>query len=272
MPELPEVETIVRELRPHLTGAKVRRVVVARRDVLHGDPRPIEKLARDRTIERVARRAKRIVMTLDMDLCIVVHLGMSGRLSICDPGEPLLPHTHLRFLFHGRKPELRFRDPRRFGGVWCLGNGDVWRGRTLGEVGVEPFDLRPKAFTLLLTRKRPVKSLLLDQTLIAGLGNIYCDESLFGAGIHPLRIAETLSDVEGRRLLRSIKSTLRRSIRYHGTTLLDYRRANGEFGGFRRLLRVYGRDGEPCRKCRTPLQRVVLTGRSTVFCPRCQPQ
>jgi formamidopyrimidine-DNA glycosylase len=166
------------------------------------------------------------------------------------------------------KGEIRFRDPRRFGGIWWLGLDESPNG----DMGPEPLTIRPAQLAKRLGRTtRAVKSALLDQTVIAGLGNIYVDESLFRAGIHPLRSANTLSKNEISKLNRAIKATLRRALRHRGSTLRDYLDANGEPGAFQKLHAVYDRAGQKCRKCRTLIERVVLGGRSTHFCPTCQP-
>lgn len=271
MPELPEAETIARELNDALAGESVDRVIVARKDVIHGDRRPLGKLLAGRRIERVTRRAKRVILEFGPDRKLVFHLGMSGRLTLHERDDPIEKHTHLRISYLAGSRELRFRDPRRFGGVWCLTNGGKPSGRLLGELGPEPLELRLAAFKRLLARKRQIKALLLDQRAIAGLGNIYCDESLHAAGVHPLTKAHTLDDDTSRRLLRAIKSTLRRAIRFKGTTLMDYRATNGEPGSFQQHHRVYQREGQPCRTCGVKIVRILAAGRSTFYCPRCQP-
>ena len=167
----------------------------------------------------------------------------------------------------GRTITVRFRDPRRFGGVWWLGRE---RSHDQG-MGPEPLTLRPSQLAGRLARtSRPVKVALLDQSLIAGLGNIYVDESLFRAGIHPLTPAKGLTGQQVARLSRAIKFTLRRAIRHRGSTLRDYRDADGAAGSFQGLHAVYDRADQPCRHCRTPIERIVLGGRSTHFCPACQ--
>ena len=163
--------------------------------------------------------------------------------------------------------ELRFTDPRRFGGVWWLGH-DQSPDQNMGP---EPLQTRPAQLAKRLARtSRAIKNALLDQTVIAGLGNIYVDESLFTAGIHPLQLANELTPDQMARLSRAIKSTLRKALRHRGSTLRDYRDGDGLPGDFQSRHRVYDREGKPCRKCRTPIERIVLGGRSTHFCPRCQ--
>ena len=146
------------------------------------------------------------------------------------------------------------------------------REKTLGPLGPDPLEIKSAAFRKLLQRRRAIKSLLLDQTIIAGLGNIYCDESLFAACIHPLRQARSLTEDEANRLLRAIKTTLRRAIRFKGSTFMDYRDADGKPGSFQRFHRVYDRGGEPCRACGTLIAKIVVAGRSSWYCRMCQPR
>jgi formamidopyrimidine-DNA glycosylase len=267
LPELPEVQTVVNTLRPKLLSRKIARVQLNRQDILTPSDIDLPKLLTGRTIEDIARRGKRIVFTLDTNERFYVHLGMSGRLGMHISGHPIAPHTHLVIRLKDFDGELRFVDPRRFGGVW-------WLGRELppeGNMGPEPMQTRPPQLARRLSRtKRAIKNALLDQTVIAGLGNIYVDESLFAAGIHPLTPANALTPDQISRLNRSIKTTLRRALRHRGSTLRDYRDANGQPGAFQSLHRVYDREGKPCHNCRTPIIRIVLGGRSTHFCPNCQ--
>lgn len=270
MPELPEAETIARQLHRELAGKKLARVTLTRPDVVHGDPRPLGTLLPGRRVERVSRRAKRVILELDGGIELVFRLGMTGRMIVCPANEPVAKHTHLRIAIGGTSNELRFCDARRFGGVWCMTGGKQFIGKPLGEVGLEPLDVKPAAFRAAMNRRRQIKSLLMDQAVIAGLGNIYCDESLNAAGVHPLTQADTLSVERVNRLLRAIRATLRKAIRFNGSTLMDYRDADGGEGSFQKLHRVYQRRGQPCRSCDTPIRRILAAGRSTFFCPKCQ--
>ena len=276
MPELPEAETIARRLHEELAGETLGRATVKRRDILYGDPRPLGRVVSNRRVRRVYRRAKRVIIELasggsDAEhVDLVFHLGMSGQLLLCDQDAPREAHTHLRIAIMRTTRELRFRDPRRFGGVWILAGGKKHVGRRLGELGPEPLELSAKEFRSVLSRRRQIKALLLDQRCIAGLGNIYCDEALHAAGVHPLTRADDLGVDRSARLLRSIKTTLRSAIRFNGSTLMDYRTADGEAGEFQKHHRVYQRTGQPCKNCRTPIERIIAAGRSTFFCPRCQ--
>ncbi len=219
-----------------------------------------------RRITSVQRRAKRIVFTLDDRARFFIHLGMTGQLTIDPADAPLKNHTHLVLNLDGGK-QLRFVDPRRFGAIVWMGLADH------GRVGPEPLTLRPERLKRLLIRtSRAIKTALLDQTLIAGIGNIYADEALFLAGIHPERRACELTAADVMRLNRAIKLVLRRAIRAGGSSIRDYVDATGARGRFQERHRVYDRAGKPCAKCKTPVRRIVLGGRSTHFCPVCQPE
>jgi len=265
MPELPEVQTVVTTLRPRVLGRTIGRVVSLRQDIV--TPAGVDLAARlaGRTVRSVERRGKRIVFTLDDANRFYIHLGMTGQVTVVNPQTPPPPHTHLELDLGTER--LRFRDPRRFGGVWWLGQQSADAG-----MGPEPLDLRPAELHRRLAKTtRAVKNALLDQRLVAGLGNIYVDEALHAAHIHPLTPADQLSADAVGRLSRAIKATLRRAIRHRGSTLRDYLDADGAAGGFQRLHRVYDRAGHPCHRCNTPIERFVLGGRSTHFCPNCQP-
>ena len=267
MPELPEVQTVVNTLRPRVIGRRIVRVRLSRSDILSPADADLPSLLTGQTVRDIERRGKRIVFTLFNGERFYVHLGMTGRLVVSSPKELLPPHTHLR-LDLDKGGEIRFTDPRRFGGIWWLGaNG------TKDDMGPEPLRTRPQQLGKRLARTtRAIKNALLDQRVVAGLGNIYVDESLFAAGIHPLARSNALSKEQVARLNRAIKTTLRRALRHRGSTLRDYRDADGLPGSFQFLHRVYGRQDQPCRRCRTPVERIVLGGRSTHLCPKCQPE
>jgi formamidopyrimidine-DNA glycosylase len=267
MPELPEVQTVVATLRPKVLGRTIRSVTLARADIVTPAGTDLVTCLTGRTVLDVQRRGKRIVFTLDDANRFYIHLGMTGQLTVADPSSQAANHTHLE-IDVGEGARLRFRDPRRFGGVWWLGS----TGATDGDgMGPEPLGLRPRQLARRLARtSRAIKNALLDQRVIAGLGNIYVDESLFAAGIHPLAPADRLSPEQVARLNRAIKTTLRRALRHRGSTLRDYLDADGAAGGFQKLHRVYDRAGKECRTCKTAVDRIVLGGRSTHFCPKCQ--
>jgi formamidopyrimidine-DNA glycosylase len=267
MPELPEVQTVVDTLKPKVIGKTIIGIRLNRSDILRPAGFDLPSHLQGRNIRKLHRRGKRIVVQLDDGNRFYIHLGMTGRLTMEMADAPLLPHTHL--VLQLADGEVRFRDPRRFGGIWWLGLEES----SDGEMGPEPLTIRPSQLAQRLGKTtRAVKSALLDQSVVAGLGNIYVDESLFRARIHPLRPANTLEEDEIARLNRAIKTTLRRALRHRGSTLRDYFDAEGNPGAFQKLHAVYDRTGQKCRRCRTRIVRVVLGGRSTHFCPNCQPE
>jgi formamidopyrimidine-DNA glycosylase len=282
VPELPEVENIALGLRRELVGKRMASVWVGTAVIVRG---PYRRQWRTfmaeltgRRIVRVTRRAKRLILALEGGPALVVQLGMTGKFLLPPKTNkhPVLPkHTRLILSFRDGT-DLLFVDARRFGRVWPLRDLDpdapdaAMESAGLTPLGPEAFDLTPKTFAAILQTARPIKSLLLDQTRIAGLGNIYADESLWAARIHPARPARSLTPAETALLLREIKTVLRRAIRAGGTTFSDFRNAYGEMGRFRDRLRVYGRAGEPCPRCGTPLVRLVVAGRGTHICPHCQ--
>jgi formamidopyrimidine-DNA glycosylase len=232
----------------------------------------LASLLAGRSVRDLDRRGKRIIFTLDNGCRFFIHLGMTGRLTISSAKIAPEPHTHLEIELskQGKKEleVLRFRDPRRFGGIWWLGcETSPDKG-----MGPEPLTLTPTRLSaILLQTTRPLKVSLLDQKLVAGLGNIYVDESLFLAKIHPLQRSRDQTATQARALMRAMKTTLKKAIDHRGSTLRDYRDAEGNAGGFQSLHQVYDREGEPCVICKTPIERIVLGGRSTHFCPKCQP-
>jgi formamidopyrimidine-DNA glycosylase len=264
MPELPEVQTVVDTISPRVIGQRIRAIQHLRADIVRPCGFDLASVLIGRTIEGLARRGKRIVFTLDSGDRFYIHLGMTGQLTTDGPETELKPHTHL-ILDIGR--QLRFRDARRFGGIFWLGQGE----QVPDTMGPEPLRMTARQLaTRLAKTARPIKNALMDQRVIAGLGNIYVDESLFAARIHPLTPARALTPQQVANLSKVIKLTLRRAIRHRGSTLRDYVDANGSSGRYQNLHKVYARAGAPCRACRTPIERIILGGRSTHFCPKCQ--
>lgn len=274
MPELPEVETVVRGLRPRLNGRRIVRLRVGQPLIVHGNLARFRRALRGARIERVSRRGKYILIALRpgrkgwLANYWIVHLGMTGQLYACSAAAPLLKHTHVvAWLSSGE--QLRYCDSRRFGKMLTLNEAELQD--YLSHLGPEPFRISLPRFVRLCSGRRvPIKNLLLNQTLLCGLGNIYATEALFVARIHPARPAGTLSRHELARLHRALRKVLREAIAGQGTTVSDYRTADGTPGGYQNHLRVYDREEEPCPRCRTPIGRLVLAGRSAHFCPRCQ--
>jgi len=266
VPELPEVQTVVNTLSPRLVGGTFRRVAHVRGDIVEPTGFGLAMALTGRTVSAITRRGKRIVITLDDGNAFYVHLGMTGRLTIEKANAPVPLHTHFIADLATGAAQLRFCDPRRFGGLFWLG-----RDATDDRMGPEPLSMTPSDLAAKLSRtKRAIKNALMDQSVVAGLGNIYVDESLFAAGIHPQKRADRLTSDDVARLSRAIKVTLKRAIRHRGSSLRDYVDADGERGGFQNLHRVYAREGDPCATCGTPIRRIVLGGRSTHWCPKCQ--
>jgi formamidopyrimidine-DNA glycosylase len=268
MPELPEVETVRRELVPWLEG---RTIVRARR--VEAPPGPkyarLERASGQRILA-VNRRGKFLLLPLDGGDDLVVHLGMTGVISTDEPES----HLRVQLDLAGAAPRrLYFRDPRRFGRFLVVPSGDYRTLPTLHQLGPEPLDpsFAPRMFYAALAASRaPIKALLLGQRPVAGVGNIYCDEALWRARIHPRAPARAITRAQAATLLRAIRAVLSRSIELQGTTFRDYRTVNGQPGAFVEELAAYGRDGDPCRRCRAPLHKIVVGGRGTHFCPRCQ--
>jgi formamidopyrimidine-DNA glycosylase len=288
MPELPEVETIARGLASRVTGDVIESVW------LGSKPEPLKSAASEivaalesRRIADVRRVGKHIVFDLQnggrASLPVprksrqkpskavappsttaqwIVHLGMTGRMLVCKPDQAMEKHTHaVAKLASGR--ELRFVDPRRFGRL------SVAHG--FEAAGVEPLQVSLDPFLVLFRgRKTPIKSALLNQRLLSGVGNIYADESLFRAGIRPRRRAASLTGKELSRLYGTVREVLKEAIALGGSSVSDYVDADGEEGFFQLQHRVYGREAEPCLVCKTPIKRIVITGRSSHYCPKCQ--
>jgi formamidopyrimidine-DNA glycosylase len=283
MPELPEVETIARGVDKRIRGDRIVQVWFDHHPQPFKTPRARQaKALVGRTVLAVHRTGKHIVFELSLsgsapdahkpdvhtpDAQWIVHLGMTGRLLVTTPESPVALHTHARLtLASGR--ELRFVDPRRFG---RLEFRDLRRGAAFGAPGDEPLTIGEREFAALFRGRRLyIKAALLNQTLLAGVGNIYADESLFHSGIRPRRRANRLTSAELDRLRIALREILTHAIRLGGSSVSDYVDADGERGFFQLEHCVYLRTGEPCRRCQTPIRRVVVAGRGTHYCPKCQ--
>ena len=269
MPELPEVETIVRGLREKLTGQWIRAVHLRTPHLVRTSPALFRRSLTGARIGAVRRQGKFILIDLEPARTLVIHLRMTGQLLLVPESAPLDPHTHVVFDLGPRGFQLRYRDVRRFGRLEIQEPGRPLPGLT--ALAPDPFELTAgELFLKLRGKKRAIKPLLLDQTFLSGLGNIYVDESLHRARIHPLTTANQLTADQVRDLHRVIRRVLRRAITAKGTTVSDYRGPEGIVGGFQRQLQVYGCSGEPCRSCGTPILKIRVGGRGTHFCPDCQ--
>ncbi|HKB18946.1 MAG TPA: bifunctional DNA-formamidopyrimidine glycosylase/DNA-(apurinic or apyrimidinic site) lyase [Candidatus Dormibacteraeota bacterium] len=273
MPELPEVETIVADLRPHLVGRTITRCELSFRTIVrHPEPEAFVDSVVGMRIESVGRRGKYILVGLGGDLLLVVHLGMTGQLRLVDPAALVEKHTHaIFFLDDGR--QLRYRDPRRFGRLLLGTEQALVAAKKMPRLGPEPIDpefAAEELYRRLRKRRTALKAVLLDQAAIAGVGNIYADESLHRARLRPDRVASTVSKKSAQRLHESLRASLQTAIENRGSSVDTYRDAWGEIGGQQEKLLVYGRAGEPCFTCGRPLSMIRIAGRSTVFCRRCQ--
>ncbi|MGC7845957.1 bifunctional DNA-formamidopyrimidine glycosylase/DNA-(apurinic or apyrimidinic site) lyase [Desulforudis sp. 1088] len=272
MPELPEVETIVRGLAPLITGQQIQEVEIHKAKVIAcPEPSAFAELVKGRTIERLQRRGKYILMELSGGVTMVIHLRMTGQLVYYADPAPPPKHTHL--VLRLAQGWLRFTDPRQFGRVLAVPASELDRVGGLKDLGPEPLDPRfteKELCRLVNGRKQKIKALLLDQRVLAGMGNIYTDEALYLAGIHPDRPAAELTARETKALYSAVKKVLDEGIAFGGTSVRDYVDAHGVEGRFQKMLKVYGKKGEPCPCCGTPIARTVCAGRGTYFCPRCQ--
>ena len=275
MPELPEVETVRRSLVPALDGARVVSAHVRHPRLARRNERPadVEDRLQGRLIDRVNRIGKFLMAEVEGDLTWVTHLGMSGRIELANPGDPEAPHTHV-VVGTDRGQEFRMVDPRTFGFV-AVFTPEELADSTLAELGPDALDNLPRSpvwARRMVGRKVAIKSLLLDQRFVAGLGNIYADEVLHRAGIRPTRPAGSLTNEEIKRLRAAVPPVLKAGLRWGGTSLNDlaYLLPDGRAGEYLHRLRAYGREGLPCRRDGTPIERTVIGGRSSFWCPQCQ--
>ncbi len=270
MPELPEVETTRRGIAPHVVGRRIIDLVVRESRLRWPVPSDLQRHLRGRNIIGVNRRGKYLILQTDGG-AIILHLGMSGSLHLLSPDTPAQRHDHLDILLSGDWC-LRFRDPRRFGAVFWTERDPAMHERLI-DLGPEPlqegFDghyLHDRA----KNRKIAIKTFIMDSRIVAGIGNIYACESLFSAGIHPLRPAGRISRTRYEALASAIRDTLCRAIAAGGTTLRDFLSSDGRPGYFHQQLQVYGRAGRPCLRCQTPIRQLRQARRSTFYCCRCQ--
>jgi formamidopyrimidine-DNA glycosylase len=278
MPELPEVETIRRDLEKEVVGRKVKSAQVYSARVVrrHDDESQFCSLLEGRRVSSVGRAGKYLLLSLDGDAVLVVHLGMSGQLlHVRSPKEPMARHTHVVVTFT-QGGQLRYVDPRTFGELFMtVSGGQGGRVPELVHLGFDPLEdvMSWNRFgQLLASHHVGLKTLLMDQHFVAGIGNIYSDEILFAAGLRYDRLSDSLTSQEVRRLYRSMVETLADAVKHRGSSLEDeqYRDLYGEVGDYQGQHQVYGREGQPCRRCRNPIIRLKLTGRSAFLCERCQ--
>jgi formamidopyrimidine-DNA glycosylase len=273
MPELPEVETVARGLREALPGRRILSVRLEKTDFID-DPSALELGLPGATVVQIRRLGKNLLVDLAArddqakKLSLLIHLGMTGQIAIISPDAPVLKHTHV-FLALDDGRELRYTDVRRFGRMAVL--SDLEQESVLGGLGLEPLEISEKEFRARIqARDSHVKALLLNQSVVRGMGNIYTDEALWRAKIHPRKSGRRLTDAEVRGLYRAMQEILKDAIRLKGSSISDYQGTDGSKGKFQLRHRVYGRDGEKCFRCKSVIRHATVAGRSTHFCSRCQ--
>ena len=275
MPELPEVETIRRGLSKAMTGQLINEVIVRRTDLRRPLPDRFVETVRGQKIATIDRRAKYLLMRLENDVVVLIHLGMSGRMVIelgTDPQIPNRKHEHIVFVLENGNI-IRFSDPRRFGLIEISHAKKLSSHHLLKNIGPEPLSIEFSGSMLanrLQGKKTPIKSALLDQRVVAGLGNIYVCEGLFMAELCPTRSANTITPKHASILVKKTKELLLDAIESGGSTLKDHVSATGEMGYFQHKFKVYGRAGQPCPICEEPIRQIIQAGRSTFFCAKCQ--
>lgn len=272
MPELPEVETVSQGLQKRALGCRILAVEVRHPGVIVGSPEQFAAEVEGRTIVSVQRKGKALALELTSENAppryLLVRLGMTGQFTVSARQAPLEPHTHV-LLVLGEREELRFRDVRRFGRLRSCTPGEV--EAVFGRLGPDAQQVTREQFlSAMRARRGAIKSWLMNQQLLAGLGNIYADESLFVAGIHPLAPPGRISAPKARRLFKAVRKVLEQAVELQGTSFRDYVDIEGRPGNYAQRLRVYQRTGKPCPRCGRPIRRIVIAGRSSHFCPHCQ--
>ena len=278
MPELPEVETVARGLQRTIPGRRILSVTLRKTDFID-NPSALEENLPGRTIEKVERYGKFMLLRLSppqgavngdaLPASLLVHLGMTGNLAPNPAAEPHVKHTHVCLLLDDGR-ELRYTDPRRFGRIAYLPESSL--AEELRPFGADPLEVGVKEFMQRLrSRRARVKALLLDQSVLRGVGNIYADESLWRAKIHPARLGAELSKKQAVALRRMLQEILRKAIVMRGSSISDFLDAEGEPGEYQRHHRAYGREGKACYRCGALIRRAIVAGRSSYFCPKCQP-
>ena len=274
MPELPEVETVLQGLQKRALGRRILAVEVRHPGVIIGSPKQFAAELEGRTIVSIRRKGKALALELEAEDAaaryLLVRLGMTGQFTVSAREAPLAPHTHV-LLALDERDEVRFRDVRRFGRLRCCTREEV--EAAFDRLGPDAQQVTEEQFlSAMRNRHGAIKSWLMNQQLLAGLGNIYADESLFVAGIHPLAQPGRVSAPKARRLLRAVRKVLDHAVKLQGTSFRDYVDIEGRPGNYEPRLRVYQRTGEPCRRCGRLIRRLVIAGRSSHFCPGCQPR
>jgi len=282
MPELPEVETVARGLRQTILGRRILSVTLGKTDFID-DPSALEQHLPGRQIEAVERYGKFMLLRLSavggenratangdaLAASLLVHLGMTGQLAPAPAAQPFEKHTHVCLVLDDGR-ELRYTDPRRFGRIAYLTKALL--AEELTGFGADPLEVGKEEFaSRICGRRARIKALLLDQSVLRGVGNIYADESLWRSKIHPARLGAKLSRKEAETLRRTMQDILQKAIALRGSSISDFLDADGQPGEYQRHHRAYGREGKNCYRCKTPIRRAIVAGRSSYFCPKCQP-
>jgi len=276
MPELPEVETVARGLRAVLPGRRITGVRLSAKTDFIDDPAALERELPGTRVTGIKRYGKFLVIELERtkraegsgQIALLIHLGMTGQIVVGAPEAPVLPHTHV-FLALDDGRELRYTDIRRFGRMGILLDGE--HEALIGRLGLEPLEASEREFRQTITsRSAQIKALLMDQRVFRGMGNIYTDESLWRAKIHPRRLGTKLSEREVKALYKAVQSVLTEAIRSRGSSVSEYVDSDGQQGEFQLRHRVYQREGKKCFRCGSVIRRIIVAGRSSFFCPRCQ--
>ncbi|MBC6342893.1 bifunctional DNA-formamidopyrimidine glycosylase/DNA-(apurinic or apyrimidinic site) lyase [Lactobacillus kimbladii] len=272
MPEMPEVETVRRTLLPLIKGKTIKEVTVWYPKIITGDAKEFARKLAGKKIVTIDRYAKYLLIRLSDNLTIVSHLRMEGKYRLVKINTKKDKHDHVQIIFSDNSA-LRYNDVRKFGRMQLIKTGTEKEKTGIGKLGAEP---NSAAFTVsylqtgLARKKKNIKNTLLDQSIVAGLGNIYVDEVLWETKIHPLSQANSIPAKKVAELHDNINSLIELAIAERGTTVHTYLDANGKTGGFQKMLQVYGHKGEPCVRCGTPLEKIKVNGRGTTFCPKCQ--
>lgn len=272
MPEMPEVETVRRTLLPLIKGKTIKEITLWYPKIIASDPTEFVQKLTGQEVVAIDRYAKYLLIRLTNDLTVVSHLRMEGKYRLVDVAAPKDKHDHVQFAFTDNTA-LRYNDVRKFGRMQLVKTGTEKRTTGISKLGFEP---NSHKFTVayfancLKHKKKNIKNTLLDQSVVAGLGNIYVDEVLWLTRIHPLSMANKIPPSRVKQLHDNINSLIKLAIAERGTTVHTYLDANGQTGGFQKMLRVYGHKGEPCARCGTPLEKIKVNGRGTTYCPKCQ--
>lgn len=271
MPELPEVETVARGLKKNITGLIIARVEVRKTAWVYPRAHAFKSLLSGAAVIGVHRRGKNILIDLSNGQTLWIHLKMTGHFYFLPKDEPITKHDHVVFHFQNDARTLRFNDYRRFGRLRIYPTDVIMQQKGLADLGPEPLEMSAEEFVRLIrARRRMIKPALLDQSLIAGIGNIYADESLFFANIHPRRLTDTIPPKRLAELHSHIQAVLKKATKLMGTSVDTYTGLNGQPGRYQKYLMVYGREGQPCYACGRKVVREKIGSRSAHFCPDCQ--